>query len=102
MVDFGQSICGQRLLVAFLANQWGKSTAGRSVSWKHFEAAARDASDGRERSRQGNTHGAIKSSATPQRLLKRLRDRRECVSEPPITRNERESEVVASLIKVVQ
>ena len=49
----------------------------------------------------GTSHadGASKFSTLSRRLLKRWRNRQECVSEPPIARNDRESELIASLIQ---
>ena len=87
----------------------GNSGAGRSSSWQNGETTERGSPEGRERKRKGSD-GSDGSDArwrqqierSVAKLLIRWRDRRDCVSEPPISRNERESELVASLINVTR
>ena len=64
---------------------WGTRASGQGFAWKHGKTATRCAPEGRERIGMG-ADGASKLSAVSQRLLKRWRDRRESVAEPPINK----------------
>ena len=91
----------QELIMARRCTLRGTRSSGQGSAWNLGKTAARCASEGRER--KGN--GVVPMTpvgAESQRLLKRWRDRRQCVSEPPMSRNERESELVASLVRVAQ
>ena len=76
-----------------------RSTAEESSWRKHGEAAERCTPEGKDGK---GAVGTGELCTLSQRLLKEWWDRRQSVSEPPITRRKRESVSIASLISVTR
>ena len=56
----------------------------------------------KEKEKRNDADGSSTTSALSKRLLRKETDRSECVSQSPKARHERESELLASLIRVAR
>ena len=85
---------------ACLHTLWSARAPGQGPAWKHGQLL-----DSLPKVDQGKGTGAMPTALAKFALhrknsfLNKWRDRRECVSEPPLSRNPRETDLVASVIK---